>query len=295
LSEKTYGGQAVMEGVMMRGTKGLCIAVRRPDGTISLLKQNPALLSSRWPIFKLPVLRGSAAFVDTLAIGLDALMHSAKESGGEDVELSKGALGLTMFLGIAMAVGLFILLPTVLMRVVLGYVQLNPFVANLAEGSIRISIFFLYIMGVSIIPDMRRFYQYHGAEHKTIYCHEAGQELTLQNARVQSCMHPRCGTAFLLIVMVTSILVFSFFGWPNMLVRVVTRLLLLPLVAGLAYEVIKASAKSKNPIWKLVTVPGLYLQRATTREPDDGQIEVAIAAMRGALDLENELRSQEDA
>ena len=283
-----------MEGVMMRGKDGICVAVRRPDGAISLHKNSPSLLSERWGVFKFPILRGSAAFVDTLAIGLDALMYSARESGEEE-EISRGAMGFSMFLGIILSIGLFILLPTVLTRFILTRFSASAFFSNLVEGAIRIAIFFSYITLVSVIPDMRRFYQYHGAEHKTIFCFESGKPLTVENARAQSCLHPRCGTAFLLIVMVTSILVFSFFGWPNIWVRLGTRLLLLPLVAGLAYEVIRASARSNHPLWKIVSWPGLMLQKATTREPDDAQIEIAIAALQGALDLENESRCRKNA
>lgn len=287
MSEKSIGGQAIMEGVMMRGPKGLCMAVRKPDGTISICKKQPDTLASRYKFLKWPVLRGTAAFVDTLVIGLDALMYSANESGDEDMQLSKGTLGLTMFAGIAIAVGLFMLLPTILMRL-LGVVNASPIVANLLEGAVRLTIFLIYIISVSAIPDMRRFYQYHGAEHKTIFSYEAGQELIPEQVKAQSCLHPRCGTAFLLIVMLTSIVVFSFFGWPNLLVRIVTRLLLLPVVAGIAYEVIKAAAKGKNPIWRIIIWPGLALQMATTREPDEKQIEVAIAALKGVLELEGE-------
>ena len=294
MAETTFGGQAVMEGVMMRGKNGVCVAVRRQDGAISLHRDTPSLLSTRYAFFKLPILRGTAAFVDTLSIGLDALMYSARESGEEE-DISRGAMGFSMALGILLSVGLFILLPTVLTRLVLGLVSLSPFLSNLVEGVIRIAIFFSYITLVSVIPDMKRFYQYHGAEHKTIFCFEAGKPLTVENARRQSCLHPRCGTAFLLIVMVTSILVFSFFGWPNMWVRLGTRLLLLPLVAGLAYEIIRASARSTHPLWRVVTWPGLMLQKATTREPDDGQIEIAIAALKGALELEDDMRSQKNA
>ena len=292
MADKTVGGQAIMEGIMMRGPKGLCMAVRKPDGTISICKKQPATLSSRWKILKWPVLRGTAAFVDTLVIGLDALMYSANESGDEDMQLSKGTLGLTMFVGIAISVGLFMILPTILIRL-LGPVNVAPIVKNLLEGAVRLTIFLIYIVAISAMPDMRRLYQYHGAEHKTIFSYEAGQELLPENVRGNSCLHPRCGTAFLLIVMLTSILVFSLFGWPNMLVRIATRLLLLPIVAGIAYEVIKAAARGKSPFWKIIIWPGLALQKATTREPDDGQIEVAIAALKGVLELEDEAEAEE--
>jgi len=280
MPDKTIGGQAVMEGVLMRHPNGqLAIAVRRPDGTISVRKQSGATLASRHAFFKLPVVRGAVAFVDTLAVGIDALMYSANESGGEEVDLSPGAVGLAVLLGLGLAVGLFMLLPTVLLRL-FGLHDAQPLLANLLEGAIRLTIFAGYIAAVSGLPDMRRFFQYHGAEHKAIGCYEAGRELTVDNVRSYSCLHPRCGTSFLLIVMLVSVVVFSLFGWPNVWVRMITRLLLLPVVAGLAYEIIKASARGKSRLWSLITVPGLVLQRATTREPDDAQIEVAIAALQ---------------
>jgi len=278
--EKAIGGQAVMEGVLMRRASGeQAIAVRRPDGTCSVRHQSAASLASRYAVFRLPVIRGGVALVDTLTVGIDALLYSANESGGEEVELSKGAVGFAVFLGLALAVGLFMLLPTVLLRL-FGLIDAQPLVANLVEGAIRLSIFTIYIAAVSYMPDMRRFFQYHGAEHKAINCFEAGQELTIENVRRHSRFHARCGTSFLLVVMLTSVLVFSFFGWPNVWVRMATRLLLLPLVAGLAYEIIKLSARGRGAWQCVLTAPGMALQRATTREPDDGQIEVAIAALQ---------------
>jgi len=283
---KTVGGQAVMEGVLMRAPEGLAIAVRRSDQTISVTRRKTASSVSRSRFFRLPIVRGAVALVDTLVIGLDALMYSAAESGDEDLQLSKGTLGLTVLAGVALAVGLFFLLPTVLVRL-LGYNVLHPVAANLTEGAIRLLIFVGYISAISAWSELRRFYQYHGAEHKVIACYEAGEELTVANVKKHSALHLRCGTAFLLIVMVLSMLFFSLFGWPSLIVRVVLRILFLPLVAGLAYEVIKFSARSTSRVWRLVMWPGLLLQRLTTREPDDAQVEVAIAALKAALEPAN--------
>ncbi|MBT9133610.1 MAG: hypothetical protein DDT37_01272 [Firmicutes bacterium] len=280
LAEKAIGGQAVMEGVLMRRASGAqAIAVRRPDGTCSVKQQRAAPLASRYVVFRLPIVRGAVALVDTLTVGIDALLYSANESGGEEAELSKSAVGVAVFLGLALAVGLFMLLPTVLLRL-FGLTDALPLVANLLEGVIRLSIFTIYIAAISYMPDMRRFFQYHGAEHKAINCYEAGHALTIENVRRASRFHTRCGTSFLLVVMLTSVVVFAFFGWPNVWVRIITRLLLLPLVAGLAYEVIKFSARGKGTWQRVLTAPGMVLQRATTREPDDSQIEVAITALR---------------
>jgi len=269
-----------MEGVLMRFATGeQAIAVRRPDGTCSVKQQRGASLTARYGILGLPIVRGAVTLVDTLTVGIDALLYSANESGGEEIELSKGAVAAAVFLGLALAVGLFMLLPTVLLRV-FGLIDAQPLLANLVEGVIRLSIFALYIGAVSFMPDMRRFFQYHGAEHKAINCYEAGQELTTENVRRHSRFHTRCGTSFLLVVMLTSVLVFSFFGWPNVWVRIATRLLLLPVVAGIAYEIIKLSARGDGTWQRMITAPGMVLQRATTREPDDGQIEVAISALQ---------------
>jgi len=279
---QTVGGQAVMEGVLMRSPEGLAIAVRRSDQTISVTKRQAASPVARSRFFKLPIVRGAVALVDTLVIGLDALMYSAQESGEEDLKLSKGTLGLTVLVGMALAVGLFFLLPTVLVRL-LGYSGLHPVAANLVEGAFRLIIFVSYISAISALSELRRFYQYHGAEHKAIACYEAGEELTVANVKKHSALHLRCGTSFLLIVMVLSILFFSLFGWPGLIARIVLRILFLPLVAGLAYEVIKLSSHSTGRIWRLVMWPGLLLQRLTTREPDDDQVEVAIAALKAVL------------
>ena len=286
MASKAVGGQAVMEGVLMRAPAGLAIAVRRSDQTISVTKRQTASPVSRSRLFKLPILRGAVALVDTLVIGLDALMYSAQESGDEDLKLSKGTLGLTVLAGIALAVGLFFLLPTVLVRL-LGYSGWHPVTANLVEGGFRLVIFVSYISAISAWSELRRFYQYHGAEHKAIACYEAGEELTVVNVKKHSALHLRCGTSFLLIVMVLSILFFSLFGWPNLVARIVLRILFLPLVAGLAYEVIKLSARSTNRLWRMAMLPGLLLQRLTTREPDDAQLEVAIAALKAAIEPAN--------
>ncbi len=280
MAERAMGGQAVMEGVLMRATNGQqAIAVRRPDGTCSVKQERFVPLARRHAALRLPVVRGAVALVDTLTVGIDALLYSANEAGGEEAELSKSAVGVAVFLGLAFAVGLFMLLPTVLLRL-FGLTDALPLAANLLEGVIRLSIFTIYLAAISLLPDMRRFFQYHGAEHKAINCYEAGQELTVENVRRHSRFHARCGTSFMLVVMLMSVVVFSFFGWPNVWMRIGTRLLLLPLVAGLAYEVIKLSARGTGRWQRVLAAPGMVLQRATTHEPDDSQIAVAIAALQ---------------
>jgi len=273
-----------MEGVLMRSPEGLAIAVRRTDQSISITKRPLATAAKRSRLFKLPILRGAVALVETLTIGIDALMYSVNEAGDEEVQLSKSALGLTVFLGIALAVGLFFLLPTVLARFI-GANLLHPVLANLAEGALRLLIFIVYIAVIARMPDLARFFQYHGAEHKAIACYERGEELSVVNVKKYSTLHLRCGTSFLLVVMVVSILFFSLFGWPNIYVRLLLRIALLPLVAGLAYEVIKLGASSDSAFWRIPMWPGLMLQRLTTKEPDEGQVEVAIAALKAALEL----------
>jgi len=276
------GGQAVIEGVMMRRGDSVAIAVRQPDNGIFVHRQKIRLASERWPALKLPILRGMVALVEALVLGVKALNISASVAmEDEEEELSDWQLGLTMALGLALGVALFILLPTVLVRLLTVGRPGHPIMLNLFEGGLRIGIFIAYIYIISRLKDIRRVFQYHGAEHKVIFCHEAGQELTVANARTFPPLHPRCGTSFLLLVMAVSILLFSFFGWPNLWQRLLLRLSLLPLVAGLSYEVIRLAGR--NRFFCHLTTPGLWLQRLTTREPDDSQLEVALHALESVL------------
>ena len=291
MKKTSIGGQAVIEGVMMKGPEDIAIAVRKPDGEIALNKEK--LKSSRKTISKIPVVRGVFAFVDALVIGVKALSYSAEffEEEEEDKDkkpskwdefLEKNMVVIAVFLSILFSMGLFILLPTLVVNFI-GGISKSPLIMNMAEGLVRIAIFIGYIAAISGMKYIKRVFEYHGAEHKSIFCHENGEELTVENVRKYKRLHPRCGTSFLFIVMIVSILLFSFFRWPNLLIRLVTRIALMPLVAGISYEIIKWAGRSDSKLVCAVSAPGLWLQKITTREPDDSQIEVAIEALKNVL------------
>jgi uncharacterized protein YqhQ len=290
MSKINIGGQAVLEGVMMRAPRSLAIAVRRPDGDISVKSEVVVPLSERFPIVKLPIVRGAVALFSSLIIGIQALNFSANEAiaeGEEKEELSSLAIGGTMAFAFGMGILLFFILPLYLTKLLIPVIGDSNIVFNLVDGVIRVSVFLIYIIGISRMKDIQRVFQYHGAEHKSIFTFEAGEELTVDNVRKYSCLHPRCGTSFLLIVMLVSILVFSLIPklWPFYL-KAGSRVFLLPIIAGLSYEVLKWTAKhDSHALVRMVIAPGLALQRLTTREPDDSQIEVAIRSMTVALEL----------
>lgn len=295
------GGQAVLEGVMMRGMERTAIAVRLPDGRIHMkTKKNTA--SARWT--RIPLLRGVVSFVISLVEGTKTLTWSADvaeyfmEDDEEEYEPGRfetwltGRIGengvwqlmifLSVLIALVFAIGVFVLLPTA----AIGW--LKPFVPgavalNLIEGVLRIIMFIVYIAAISRMKDIRRVFEYHGAEHKTIHCFENNLELTPANAQQFYTLHPRCGTSFLMFVMVVSLVLFSLLGWPDLLMRIVSRLLLLPVVAGVSYELLKWAGRSDNWLVRILSIPGLYLQKLTTREPDDSQLEIAIAALKGVL------------
>jgi uncharacterized protein YqhQ len=286
-----YGGQAVIEGVMMRGPRESAIAVRLPNGEIEVshLPLNPWV---KKPIFKLPLIRGFAALVDSLIVGTRALTFSANRSlGEEEDEEELGFWDMALAIGLAFGLGLllFVGLPTAAAHLLQGKVT-GVVWQNLLEGAIRLVVFFLYIVIISRLKDIQRVFQYHGAEHKAIFNHESGKELTVENARLFPRLHPRCGTSFLLIVVVVSILVFAFMGLHPLWWRLLSRMLLMPLVAGIAYEILKFSSRNLESPWlRWLIVPGLLLQKLTTREPDDAQLEVALAALKGVLETGQEL------
>jgi len=290
MSKINIGGQAVLEGVMMRAPRSMAIAVRRPDGEISVKKEVMVPLSERFPITKLPIVRGAVAMFSSLVIGIQALNFSANEAlaeGEEKEELSSWAMGGTMAAAFGFGILLFFIMPLYLTKLLIPIIGDSNIVFNLVDGLIRVVVFLLYIIGISRMKDIQRVFQYHGAEHKSIFTFEAGEELTVENVRKYSCLHPRCGTSFLLIVMLVSILVFSLIPklWPFYF-KAGSRVVLLPIIAGLSYEVLKWTAKhDSHPLVKMVIAPGLCLQRLTTREPDDSQIEVAIRSMNEALEL----------
>lgn len=280
-----YGGQAVIEGVMMRGPKKLAIAVRKPNQEIVIEKKDVSSITERFPLLKKPGFRGVVALVESMIIGVQALNFSANQSmEEEEEELTTKELALTMIFAFGLAIGLFVVLPTVLTNLVDHSIP-NILAQNLVEGIIRITVFALYILAISRMKDIQRVFQYHGAEHKVIHAMEAGEELTVPNCQKYTTLHPRCGTSFLLIVMVISIFVFAFLGEQELLWRISSRILLMPLVAGISYEIIKLAGRYQdNLILKAISAPGMMLQKLTTREPDDQQVEVAITALQHVIE-----------
>ena len=290
--KKFVGGQAVIEGVMMRGPGVTATAVREPAGTIVVQKEPTKSIADTYPILKKPFLRGCVALYESLVIGMKALSFSAKAAGDEEEEMSNSKIAITMVISTIFAIAVFLALPTFIVKFIPG-VQDNHVVLNLIEGVIRLVLFLLYIWGIGLTKDIQRVFQYHGAEHKTIHTYELDLPLTVENVRKQSRLHPRCGTNFLLIVMVVSIFVFAFLGWPNLLERIVSRVLLMPVVAGIAYEVIRLAGRSEHSFVKALIKPGLALQYMTTREPEDDQIEVAIRALEEVRPSESDAYEEE--
>lgn len=282
--KKHIGGQAVIEGVMMRNKEVLAIAVRCPKRGIVLRQEVLNSVAQRWKFLRFPVLRGVVAFIEMLVVGTKALMYSANQALEEEEEtLTAPQMALTVTFALVAGISLFILLPTVLMRFFQGILTASPLLLNLGEGVLRLSILMLYVLAISRMPDVRRVFQYHGAEHMAVNCFEAGETLDVERVKTFSPLHPRCGTAFLLVVVFISVLLFSFFGWPSLAQRLLMRLALLPLVAGLAYEVIKLAGRVNSPLLYPIIWPGLMMQRLTTGKPDDQQLEVAISALKAAL------------
>ena len=295
----TVGGQGVLGGVMLRSPKKAALAVRKSDGDIAI-KQWEVEQKKSW-FARLPIVRGVINFVDMLFTGVGVLMDAAKmsEEGTEEFEPSKfekfvaGKLGkkaedVMMFfavvIAVVLAILLFFMLPTFLTSLLKGTIQ-SPLVLNLVDGLIRIAILILYMLGCTLMKDIKDVFRYHGAEHKTISCYEAGEELTVENVRKYRTLHPRCGTSYLLLVMLVTVLVYSFFGWSdNLLLRLGMRLLMLPVIAGVAYEVLKLLAMSDCILVRALRWPGMQLQRLTTAEPTDEMIEIGILAFEMALE-----------
>lgn len=281
------GGQAVIEGVMMRGKTHVAVAVRQPDGEISVDVRPVNSISDRYPILKKPFLRGVVSLVESLVMGMKALAYSAQVSGDEDEKLDSKEMALTIAVSAGLAILLFIVIPTWSMRFLTGITQ-DHMALNLAEGVLRMAIFLAYIAAISSMNDIQRVFQYHGAEHKTIYTYEAGLPLKVENVRPFSTLHPRCGTNFLMIVMLISMFIFTFLGWPSLLERIASRIIIMPVIAGVSYELIRyAGAHTDNPLVRIAITPGLLLQKLTTRQPDDSQIEVAIASLKAVVPPED--------
>lgn len=278
----TIGGQAVIEGVMMRGPELTATAVRTPEGKIEISSRPVNSISDRYPILKKPLLRGCVSLIESLVIGIRSLGYSAQMAGEEEEQLSDRELAGTIAFAFVLAAVLFIAIPTGAAKLFHSITE-NPVFLNLMEGVLRLFIFIAYIVGISRMKDIQRVFQYHGAEHKTIACFEAGEALTVENAMKHTRFHKRCGTSFLLIVMLVSIFVFAFLGWPSLIERIVSRIVLLPVVAGISYEIIRFSANSDNCILGWAVKPGLWLQRLTTREPEPDMLEVAIESAKAVL------------
>lgn len=288
---KNIGGQAVIEGVMMKSPAGWTVAVREPGGGISLKTVRTEGLTG---FLKWPVIRGVAALFQALTIGIRAIEFSgsiAYQEEAGDKPLSPLSMALSLGAALLLAVALFVLLPlfvTKLAGTAVHSVAASSLLFNLVDGLLRVGIFLLYVFAIGLWREMRRIYEYHGAEHKVIYAHEAGEELTVENAKKYTPYHPRCGTSFLLIVMVISIVVFSFIpqSW-SFAGKALSRLVLIPAIAGISYELLRFSARwQDNTLVGLMVLPGLLLQRLTVREPDNAQIEVALTAMSEVLKLE---------
>ncbi|MCF6096141.1 DUF1385 domain-containing protein [Thermovorax subterraneus] len=275
------GGQAVLEGVMMRSPKYTAIAVRKDNEIVTKREENFSI-SDRYPFLKAPVLRGAVALIEMLVIGVRALSYSAEVVSDGEEELNSRDIFLAVVMALAFALLLFIVFPTILTKFIAGSIK-SPFLLNLIEGLVRILVFLLYLISISSMKDIKRFFEYHGAEHKAVHCYESGEELTVENARKYTTLHPRCGTSFLLVVMVVSILLFSMLGWPGIGARITFRVLLFPVVAGISYEFIRFAGKSNSVFVQLLSAPGLWLQKLTTREPDDSQLEVALEALKCVL------------
>ncbi len=293
----SIGGSAVMEGVMMRGPKEIATAVRKPDGEIEIDRRAVSSLVTKYHVNKIPVIRGVFAFFDSMISSIRALMWSAEFVDLEDDSESKFDKWLTekfgdkvkdiviyfsLFISVIFSVGLFFVLPHFITSLLESFIKSN-LIKTLIEGVIRIGIFLGYVLLASRMEDIKSVFQYHGAEHKTIFCYEAGLELNVENARSMSRLHPRCGTSFLVYVMIISIILFSFVSWGNMWIRLGMKLLLLPVVAGISYEIIRWAGRSKNKVVCVISRPGMWLQKITTREPDDSQLEIAIESMKAVL------------
>ena len=277
------GGQAVIEGVMMQNGDRIAVAVRRQSDGEILVRDLPARFRFK-KLGKIPFLRGLFRLYDMMSLGLRALNVSTELAFPDDEQMGKGGTFITFAIAIIVAVGAFMLLPLYLTNIIPGLRLGNSVVFNLVEGMIRLGFFFIYLVAISRMKDIHRVFQYHGAEHKTVYAYEADEELTVENAQKHTTLHPRCGTAFLMTVFVIAILIFSLAGNPTLWMKILARLLLLPVVAGVSYEVLRFSGRNYNLWWvKAMAQPGLWLQKITTSEPDDDMVEVAIASMKRVL------------
>ena len=298
------GGQAVLEGIMMKNKDQYAVAVRKPDGEIEVEVEHYHSVIHGSKLLDIPFIRGVFQFIDSLVLGMRCLNFSASFYEEEDVKetgldkavnkLSGGRgesimMGLTTVISIVLAVGIFILLPYFLSSLLSDYVR-NASLLAIVEGVIRILIFFLYVVGISLMKDIRRLYQYHGAEHKCINCIEKGRPLMVKNVMRSSRYHKRCGTSFMFFVMFVSIILFFFIRVPNPVMKVAVRILLIPVIAGISYEIIRLAGRSDNILVQILSLPGALLQRLTTKEPDESMVEVAMKSVEAVFDWKAYLR-----
>ena len=295
----SIGGEALIEGIMMRGPRSHASAYRQSDGSILIERNDYIPFGKRYKILGIPLIRGIVGIIESLVIGIKALMHSADFIEIDDEEPSRFdlfieklfgdkikdfAIYFALIIAVVMGIALFMLFPNFAAGLInLAGVESNVLL-NVFEGLIRLVTFFSYIVLISKMKDIKRVFEYHGAEHKTIHAYENEEDLTIDNVKKHSTRHPRCGTAFLFLVMAVSIIVFSFAGWHSIIINILFRLMLIPLVAGISYELLKAAGKSDNQLVKILSYPGILMQKFTTREPDDQQIEIAIAALKRVLE-----------
>jgi len=285
------GGQAVIEGVMMRSKHFWALAVRKPDMTIYTKLFNDVSLTNKNKVLGFMFIRGIVTLIESMALGFKALSYSVNEATEEEIKFSKREMTISVIIAVVFAVGVFFILPTIIGRSFSEFFP-NAIVYNLLEGLIRIGFFLIYILLVSQIKDIKRIFQYHGAEHKTIQAYENDEELKPENVRKYSTIHVRCGTSFLIIVMIVAILIFALLGKQPMIWRIISRILLLPVIAGISYELIRLAGKfSKYKVVNILFYPGLLLQKITTKEPDNDQIEVAISSFKKVIEAEKALKA----
>ena len=299
------GGQAVLEGIMMRNGDNYAVGVRRESGEISIAKDTFVSVRKKHKFLDLPIIRGSVNMVESMMLSFRTLETSAEQFGIEETseepskfekwlekhfgdKLMNVLMTFAMIVGVCLSLGLFFFLPSFLTQLANKYIfgdALSDGVKTVIEGVMKVFIFIAYLLLTSLMKDIRRTFEYHGAEHKTIFCYEAGEELTPENVKKYKRFHPRCGTSFLFIIIILNILIFSLpiFTWENVIIRFATKLLTLPVVVGVGYEFLRFAGKHPNPVTNFLSIPGMLMQRITTREPDEGQIEVAIHALKAAM------------
>jgi len=282
-----HGGQAVIEGVMMRGKKSVAISVRRPDGKLEIIKQ-PLAQIFRGRLREIPLLRGVIVLIETLVLGTQALIQSAQIASAEEEEkIPTAALWGVVAVSIAFAVALFFIIPLLATRYFDLYIA-SDFVSNIIEGFVRIGIFIAYLKIIGLLPDIKRVFAYHGAEHKVVNAYENGSSLEVEAIKSYSTAHVRCGTSFIFAVLIIAILVFALLGRPSLWLSILSRVILLPVIAALGYEVTRLGAShSKSILAQVLLAPGLMLQSMTTREPNDDQLETAISALSEVIKADN--------